>query len=150
MKSVNGQEFLDEILKTIDFEAGGCFELGKLSLLRNHARLVLHVPELLTIWRGNIDGKLIESVEQTLKYVLKYMMKPEVGSLAFSDIVKQLTEKASEDGPIRKLFQSILLKTVSEHEISKNECLKIISGEPYFEFSRTFTMLYLTGLKDLT
>ena len=50
MKSVNGQEFLDEILKTIDFEAGGCFELGKLILLRNHARLVLHVPELLTIW----------------------------------------------------------------------------------------------------
>ena len=49
MKSADGKEFLDEILRTIDFEAGGCFEFGKLSLLRNHARLVLHVPELLTI-----------------------------------------------------------------------------------------------------
>ena len=30
MKSADGQEFLDEILRTIDFEAGGCFEFGKL------------------------------------------------------------------------------------------------------------------------
>ena len=49
MKSADGKEFLDEILRTIDFEAGGCFEFGKLSLLSNHVLLVLHVPELLTI-----------------------------------------------------------------------------------------------------
>ena len=30
MKSADGKEFLDEILRTIDFEAGGCFEFGKL------------------------------------------------------------------------------------------------------------------------
>ena len=68
---------MDEILRNIDFENCGSFEFGKLSLLRNYARLVLHVPELLTIWRKNIDGKLIERVEQTLKYVLKYMMNSE-------------------------------------------------------------------------
>ena len=149
MTGADGQQFLDELLRVIDFETGGCFEFGKLTLLRNHARLVMHVPELLIIWRGNIDAKLIESVEQTLKYILKYMMKPEVGSLAFSDIVKQLTEKASEDCQVRKLFQSVLLKTVSEHDISKNECFKIISAEPYVKFSRPFRMLNLTGTRRL-
>jgi hypothetical protein len=76
-------------------------------------------------------------------------MKQEVGSLAFSDIVKQLTEKASEDCQVRKLFQSVLYKTVSEHDISKNECFKIISAEPYVKFSRPFRMLNLTGTRRL-
>ena len=49
IESADGQEFLDEPLRTIDLEAGGCFEFGKLSLLSNHVLLVLHVPELLTI-----------------------------------------------------------------------------------------------------
>ena len=97
------QEKLEELVSW-------CFEHGKLSLLRTHARLVMHVPSLLTIWRGNIDQKLIESVKQTLKYILKYMMKTEVGSPAFSDIFKQL--------PVIivnwKLFHSTTYKKITE------------------------------------
>jgi hypothetical protein len=50
-------------MRVIDFETGGCFEFGKLTL-------VMHVPELLTICSGNIDAKLIESVEKIQKYIL--------------------------------------------------------------------------------
>ena len=43
----------------------------------------------------------------------------------------------------------MLLKTVSEHDVSKNECFKISFGEPYVEFLRPFKMLNLTGIRRL-
>jgi hypothetical protein len=32
MTGADGQQFLDELLSVIDFETGGCFEFGKLTL----------------------------------------------------------------------------------------------------------------------
>ena len=51
-----------------------------LTLLRNHPRLVGHIYELLIIWGGNTDQKTIESYDQLLNYILKYVMKPEKAS----------------------------------------------------------------------
>ena len=140
-----GSSILNEVLRLDDFKCGAAYENGKLQFLRNHPRFVMHIPELLPIWRGNIDQKLIDSPQHLLKYVLKYLLKPEEGSLAFTDIIKTLTSNAASTTPIRKIFQKILLKTVSEHDISKNECWKIVSGEPYVIFSRPFRYLNLTG-----
>ena len=69
-------------------------EFGTLILLRNHTRLVMHSPELLTIWRGNRSEANINCRTES-EYIIKYMKKPEVGYLKFSNIVKQLTEKAN-------------------------------------------------------
>jgi ATP-dependent DNA helicase PIF1 len=135
----------NEIVRTEDFPLGAGFENGKLQIVRNHPRLVMHVPELLNIWRGNIDGKLIDDPKKFLKYALKYMLKPEQGSLAFTDIIKTLTLNADDSAPVRKFFQKILLKTVGEHDISKNEAWRIVSGKPYVQFSRPFRFLNLTG-----
>ena len=143
--TIEGKSILDEILRLDDFQCGAVFEYGTLEIMRNHPRLVMHIPELLSIWRGNIDCKLIDSPKHLLKYLLKYLMKPEEGSLQFSEIIKIITNNASDTTPVRKIFQKILLKCVSEHDISKNECWKIVSGEPYVSFSRPFRYLNLTG-----
>ena len=149
MQTQDGKQYLHKIVRTEDFQLGADFVDGKLEFLRNHGRLVMHIPELLSLWRGNIDAKPITNPNQTLQYILKYMCKPEEGSLTFTDMVKILTEKTDENSPIRKLFQRIVLKTISEHDISKNECWKIISGKPYVEYSHPFVYLNLTGTRRL-
>ena len=135
----------DELERSEDFPSGAEFDSGKIELLRNHPRLVVHLPEFALIWRGNTEAKLIENPKTFLKYICKYMLKPEVASLAFKDIVKTLTMNAEENTPVRKIFQKIMMKTVSEHDMSKNECWKVISGKSYVTFSRQFRYLNLTG-----
>ena len=141
----NGGQIWDEIVRTDGFDEAAEFLNGTLELLRNHPRLVSHIPELLPIWRGNIDQKLIKSPEMLLKYILKYMMKPEQGSLPFMDIVKAMTANADDTTETRKIYQRILLKSVGEHDISKNEAWRIVSGKPFVQYSRPFRNLNLTG-----
>jgi hypothetical protein len=105
----------------------------------------MHVPELLNIWRGKIDAKLIDDPNRFLEYALKYLLEPEQGSLLLTDIIKTLTLNADDIAPVPKIFQKILLKTVGEHDISKSEEWRIVSGKPYVEYSRPFQFLNLTG-----
>merc|ERR1711860_315687 len=56
------------------------------NLLRNHPTLVGHIVELLILWGANTDQKTIESYEQLLNYILKYVMKPEKASEFLSNI----------------------------------------------------------------
>ena len=138
---------LDELERLDDFKSGAEFQSGKIELLRNHPRVVIHLPELALIWRGNTEAKLIDNPKAFLKYISKYMLKPEVASLSFKDIVKTLTMNAEENTPVRKIFQKVMMKTVSEHDMSKNECWKVISGKSYVTFSRHFRYLNLTGTR---
>ena len=140
-----GRKIWEEVVRSDDFPLGAGFEYGKLRIVRNHPRIVMHVPELLVLWRGNVDQKLIDNPKQFLKYALKYLLKPEVGSLAFSDIIKTLTKNADENAPVRKVFQKILLKLVGEHDMSKNEAWRIVSGGSYVTHSRPYRYLNLTG-----
>ena len=57
------------------------------------------------------------------------MMKPEQGSLPFNEIIKTLIQNADDSSEPRKIYQKILLKTVGEHDISKNEAWRIVSGK---------------------
>ena len=141
---VDGHAIWDEIERYPEFQDGADFVYGTLEILRNHPRLVCHVPELLSLWRGNIDMKLIKNPEQLLKYILKYMMKPEQNSNTFEAMIKKLTENADDTTPTRKIFQKILLKSVGEHDISKNEAWRIINGKPFVQYSRPFRNLNLT------
>ena len=77
------------------------------------------------------------------------MFNPEEGSLAFTDIVKTLTNNAEDNEPVHKVFQRILLKLVREHDISKNEAWRIVSGESYVHYSRPFTFLNLTSRRKV-
>ena len=132
LAEVDEHEILDQVLRNEEFAKAAEFVFGALELLRNHPRLVAHIPELLPIWRGNMDMKLIKSPEALLKYILKYIMKPEAGSLAFTDIIKTLIANADDTTEPRKVFQKILMKTVGEHDISKNEAWRIVSGTLIF------------------
>jgi hypothetical protein len=50
------------------------------------------VPEFLLIWRANIEGRPVQSYQQVLLYLHKYMMKDEPNSALFSAVCKASKE----------------------------------------------------------
>ena len=110
LAEVDNKQILDAVTRDPEFLDAASFILGNLEILRSHPRLVQHIPELLPLWRGNMDVKLIRSPETLLRYILKYILKPEAGSLALTAIIKTLTANADDSTEPRKIIQKILLK----------------------------------------
>ncbi|KAL8566184.1 hypothetical protein ACOMHN_034760 [Nucella lapillus] len=73
---------------------GAIYVDGKLCYFRNHPTIVHHIPELLTIWGANIEGRTIETYEQVLRYLLKYMYKAEPDSQTFQAISKAVVSNS--------------------------------------------------------
>jgi hypothetical protein len=128
-------------------DSGADFVDGKLRFLRNHPTLVHHVPELLLLWGANIEGRPVQSYQQVLRYLLKYMMKDEPNSAPFQAICKAVVEASKDEEPVRRAFQKILMKTVGEHDLSKQECHHILNGLDFVEFSDQFVNVNVMGTR---
>ena len=145
MNTVGFNLLLDESgSKITSAERNGDSPLGAdvlnkdLVFIRNHPTVVHHIPELLTVWCANVETRPVKSFEQVIRYILKYLVKPEPNSPPFESILKSVVEVSNEDESVRKIMQKILMKTVGEHDLSLQECLHIINGYPFVEFSRKF------------
>ena len=128
---------------------GARFVGGELQLLRNHPRVVACIQEILQAWRANNDAQLIESTEQLIAYILKYVMKPEVGSVAFNDIVKKVAADTDETTPVRRLLSKVLMMTVNEHDYSRQECIRLFSDHPLVIMSRPFVSVNVAGSRKV-
>ena len=124
---------------------GAEFHDTELRFLRNHPTVVHHVPELLLIWGANIEGRPVQSYRQVLRYLLKYMFKEEPNSSPFQAITKAVIQAAADEDPVRRTFQKILMKTVGEHDLSKQECHHILNGFDFVEFSCEFASVNVSG-----
>ena len=58
---------------------------------RNHPLIIKYIREWLSIWRANIDVRHIHSYEALVKYLVKYVTKPEDCGKAFKDIAVSYT-----------------------------------------------------------
>jgi len=130
-------------------DVGSDFVSNKLVHLRNHPTLVHHVPEFLLIWGANVEGRPVQSYQQLLRYLLKYMMKSEPNSAPFKAICRGVIAASEDDEPVRKSFQKVLMKTVGEHDLSKQECHHILNGLEFVYFSREFVCVNVLGTKQV-
>ena len=121
----------------------------KLQLLRNHHRVVPCIPEILQTWRGNTDTQLVESIPQLLQYILKYVMKAELSSAAFNEVVCKLIADTAPDTPVKKMCSQILMRTVSEHDYSRTECVRLFSEHPLVFMSRSFVTVNVAGTRPV-
>jgi hypothetical protein len=133
--------------RTGEAKEGAEFVEGDLIFLRNHRTLVHHIPELLTIWGANLQGRPVKSYEQVLRYLLKYMMKDKPNSTAFKSILSDVVQQTEDEDPLRKAFQRVLMKTVGEHDLSKQECHHILNGLDFVEFSRKMVSVNVMGTR---
>ena len=123
-----GSEIIGVDKVQTETNAGAEFHRNELKFLRNHPTVVHHVPELLLLWGANIEGRPVQSYKQVLRYLLKYMFKDEPNSSPFQAITKAVIEATADEEPVRRLFQRLLMKTVGEHDLSKQECHHILAG----------------------
>ncbi len=79
--------------------------------------------------------------------MLKYMMKDEPNSASFGAICKAVVTASKDEEPVRKTFQKILMKTIGEHDLSKQECHHILNGLDFVEFSREFVQVNIGGTR---
>ena len=70
-KLMESSNVWDELTRLNDYLNGAGFVGFVPEVIRNRPRLVCHIPELLPVWRANIDMKLIRSPKQLLNYILK-------------------------------------------------------------------------------
>ena len=142
--SANGAT-LERLHRTHQAQHGAEFHASNLKFLRNHRTLVHHIPELLTIWGANVEGWPVQSYAQVIRYLLKYMMKGEPNSPSFFTISKAVVESVRDEEPVRKVFQKIIMKTVGEHDLTKQECHHILNGLEFMELSRKFVSFNIMG-----
>ena len=131
--------------KTGTMPKGAKIEDTHLNYLRNHGRIVEAIPELLSFWRGNIDVKIIKNVGTLINYIVKYITKPESRSESFAQIVKVILDNTNaEETTVRKTCQKVCMSLLKEHDITRPEAFKILSGYPFVLFSREFVAINMT------
>ena len=104
-----------------------------------------HIAELLILWGANVDQKTIETYEQLVQYILKYVMKPEETSDFMSKLKKALAKKIDDDTPLNKTAQKVLMSCLGQRDMTSNEYFLIAHGLPYVEFSQTPRLANLKG-----
>ena len=128
---------------------GAKFSMKELRVLRNHPRVVDTIMEFMQGWRGNTNVRIVESLEQLLQYVLKYMLKPTTGSSSFHDTVKDIVDRQDIDSRPASICQKVLMRQITEHDMPRTEAARIVLGLPFVYYSREFRMVNLMGVRRL-
>ena len=93
-----------------------------LEILRNHPDMNNHIAELLILWRANVDQKSIETYEQLVQYIFKYVMKPEETSDFMSKLKKALAKKIDDVTPLNKTAQKVLMSSLGQRDLQSLKC----------------------------
>ena len=58
-----------------------------------------------------------------------------------------MIDKASDDDPVRKVFQQMLMKWIGEHDLSTQECFHILNGNDVVQFTMTIVSVNIMGTR---
>ncbi|KAL8620748.1 hypothetical protein ACOMHN_041922 [Nucella lapillus] len=78
------------------------------------------------------------------------MYKAEPDSQIFQAISKAVVSNAGDDMPVRKVFHQILMKTLKQHDLSKQECARILNGRPFVQSSKEYVNVNVMGTRKVT
>ena len=126
---------------------GAVFEGNDLKHARNHPRLVVTISEFIVGWRSNNNTRFVESVHQLIEYLLKYIMKVTSGSRSFENTVKDITNQTDDNAKVSSVFQKLLMRNITEHDLSRTEAFRLVLGKPLVYHSREFRTVNLLGLR---
>ena len=127
--------------------AGAVFEGNDLKHARNHPRLVVTISEFILGWRSNNNTRFVQSVHQLIEYLLKYIMKVTSGSKSFENTVKDITNQTDDNAKVSSVFQKLLMRNITEHDMSRTEAFRLVLGKPMVYYSREFRTVNLLGLR---
>ena len=138
-------ELFENLQNLMSDHPGARFRLDKLLLARNHPRIVVTISEFILGWRGNTNTRFVESVHQLIEYLLKYIMKATSGSKSFENTVRDITNQAEDDTKVASVFQKLLMRNITEHDLSRTEAFRLMLGKDYVYYSRDFRRVNMMG-----
>merc|ERR1739844_622537 len=75
------------------------------------------------------------------------MLKATTGSKSFEYTLKDITNEMADDGRAASIFQKVLMRQITEHDMSRTEAFRIVLGLPFVFYSRTIRCANLLGVR---
>lgn len=117
---------------------------------RNDTLVVSHCPQLTVAWRGNCEMQMIVALDALLRYLLKYLNKPEPVSEALLKIRETVAlESSSSRLTSTRIIQSVLISTIGNRDFSAQESAHHLLQMPLFFCSRQFVVLNTSCLRRI-
>jgi len=112
---------------------------------RNDPKLQQYNAFVTILWRANTDFSPITSKDAVLNYISKYASKGEIGSEAYSEVLKRMMQRNAEDSPAAVVVRQLLVSSVAERNYSAQEVIHLLIGWPLYHCSRPVIVL---SMKD--
>ncbi|KAF5176526.1 Atp-dependent dna helicase rrm3, partial [Thalictrum thalictroides] len=126
-------EIIEELRNSEMFRFMGC---------RNDLLLGSHNRKVLQTWRANIDWSPVLSVQSVVNYIAKYAAKAEPASKSFTDTLRGIVSDLRRPCQnIKSAIKRLLIKSVSESDISAQEVCHLLMGYPLTHSSRKIILL---------
>ena len=104
---------------------------------RNHCETYNYCPELLRVWRANMDIKLIGNAYGAAEYIAAYCSKAEPDTSRFRRAIAKALHRCDSDLPHTGVLKKIANASLSIREVSAQEALYILQRDmPMYNKSR--------------
>lgn len=113
----------------------------ELETKRNDPRLNKYNPDMILIWRANMDISSVLSKRALMNYLAKHVSKAEVKSKTLEELFKEICENNTKSA--KSIIQSLYMKTCSARDYSAQEVGHILMSESLAKCSRCFVPLFL-------
>jgi hypothetical protein len=100
-----------------------------------------HSKIILLAWRANVDMQPVLDREAALKYISKYASKPEAQSESYHAALKDFCSRLPRGLPAERAAQSLFARIAAGRDISAQEAIHLLLGDPLVGCSRGFVNL---------
>ena len=114
----------------------------------NEERLNAFNPLMTLGWRANIDFKPITTLHSVLKYITKYVSKPEYKTDAYIHIVQSVFSEVTPGSLARNDVACVLNKLIAERDYSAQEVMHHLLDLPLFKSSRDVVSINISPLRE--
>uniref|UniRef100_A0A1I8I983 ATP-dependent DNA helicase n=1 Tax=Macrostomum lignano TaxID=282301 RepID=A0A1I8I983_9PLAT len=120
---------------------------------RNDERMISHSPQLLCMWRANVDVQMISSVKNLIRYLIKYATKSEKESDYMAELTKRLHKELEDNAEqnadnnfqrsntARRVVQQHLMAQVGARDYSAQEAMHLLLQTSMYKGSREFVFV---------
>jgi len=92
--------------------------------------LNLHNLAMLSIWRANVDCKVVISIDVVLKYISKYATKAKNKSKTYHSMLSCISTIYEPQQPVTDGFQKMLVDNIVDRDISAREASHLMQKLP--------------------
>ena len=120
-----------------------------IKMLRNHKRCISYHPALLLLMPGNQDMQYILTLDQLIRYITKYITKPEVNSEAARNFQEELFNSLDDEDPVRKFCQKVIQHSTKGHDYTLAEVQLYLNRGEAILMSKQVVILPLLNDKQI-